>query len=93
MFYKYAKLNTTTNEKLYWEKSNTPQQATGYGLACSFDPKGRGSLHSVSVGAERVPLAHSAPRGIRQISARARLLGSLLAKIKLFWFFSSFCFV
>ena len=39
-------------------------------------------LHSVSVGAERVPPAHSAPRGIRQISARARLLGSLLAGIK-----------
>jgi hypothetical protein len=36
-------------------------------------------LHSVSVGAERVPPIHSIPRGIRQISAQARLLGWLIA--------------
>ncbi len=52
MFYNYAKLNATTNGKLYWEKSNTPQQAMGHGLACSFRPKGRDiqpSRHSPNI--------------------------------------------
>ena len=36
-------------------------------------------LRSASVGAKHVPLAHSTPRGSRQISMQAWLLGSLLA--------------
>ncbi|ERI68788.1 hypothetical protein HMPREF1548_03790 [Clostridium sp. KLE 1755] len=38
-------------------------------------------LRSASVGAKHVPLAHSTPRGSRQISMQAWLLGSLLAGI------------
>ena len=39
-------------------------------------------LRFASVGAERVPLAHSTPRGIRQIAMQAWLFSSLLAGIK-----------
>jgi len=38
-------------------------------------------LRSASVGAKHVPLAHSTPRGSRQISMQAWLLGALLAEI------------
>ena len=38
-------------------------------------------LRSASVGAKHVPLAHSTPRGSRQISMQAWLLGPLLAEI------------
>ena len=51
-------------------KSNTPQQATGHGLACSFRPKGRGiqpSRHSPNIRASAA--AWLIARGNKWISA------------------------
>ncbi len=62
-------------------KSKTPLQATGH-LSCSAPRGGVFGLRSASVGAKRVPLAHSAPRGSRQMDMQACPLGSLLAGIK-----------
>ena len=51
--------------------------------ACSAAEQRGIGLRFAAVGAKRVPLAHSAPRGSRQISAQVRLLGSLPAEINL----------
>ena len=66
---------------IFYRKSKTPLQATGH-LSCSAPRGGVFGLRSASVGAKRVPLAHSAPRGSRQMDMQACPLGSLLAGIK-----------
>ena len=68
-------------------ESKTPQQADGVSILmrsraeCAL-AHWYSSLRFASVRAGQAPLALSTPRGIRQISVQARLLGSLLAGIK-----------